>query len=542
MTTEEVTKKIKKEKKTKKKKDKQSNTKNHKHDGGDDACNTTSNEEVNPKEIDEVTKKEKKKMKKDKKKESKTKKSVTDNNGDAAAVDENKDDGNNSDNQFTAGDDTIHEPDENEHDDDCKDNTYEEEGEENDDYTKIFLSRIPSHFNEESITRIFHENFGNNCILNVALCEKYGDDEEEADQGRSKQSRQDEQTRQQSKKDNSTSTKNNEDKTNHRGFAFITMSSIEKRNEAIDKGTIRGGAKESSKRKHTMYIRPIVRDEDDVKGPKTDIMNICFLWSKFRCPYGDECKFKHIGEGGCLEQSTNDHEATNSNKKQKCFSFRTKGKCKLGDQCPYSHDIPVKNNDMKNNNEDDHDKKSRDPQDKDCINWKTKGKCRKGDKCPYRHDEKVREAFVSKKEKKKSSDRNNDDRKRGRSDNPQPLSIRVFGLNYETKEEDIRKFFEHCGTIREITFPKYEDSGRSKGYCGVLFTSPKATEKATEMDGSSLHGRWLSIQGGKMYLKQWEEREEERTKKTKKEEVKIGEFGQKVKRRKKHGFEEEKNN
>ena len=61
------------------------------------------------------------------------------------------------------------------------------------------------------------------------------------------------------------------------------------------------------------------------------------------------------------------------------------------------------------------------------------------------------------------------------------------------------------------------------------------------MDGSSLHGRWLSIQGGKMYLKQWEEREEERTKKTKNEEVKIGEFGQKVKRRKKHGYKDEQN-
>ena len=85
-------------------------------------------------------------------------------------------------------------------------------------------------------------------------------------------------------------------------------------------------------------------------------------------------------------------------------------------------------------------------------------------------------------------------------------------------------------------FPTYEDSGRSKGYCGVLFTSPKATEKATEMDGSSLHGRWLSIQAGKMYLKQWEEREQERTREMKEEEVKFGEFGQKVKKRKMHGF------
>jgi RNA recognition motif-containing protein len=87
-------------------------------------------------------------------------------------------------------------------------------------------------------------------------------------------------------------------------------------------------------------------------------------------------------------------------------------------------------------------------------------------------------------------------------------------------------------------FPVFEDSGRSKGYCGVLFTSPKATEKACELDGQELHGRWLSVQPGKMYLKQWAEREKTRLEETQAE-PEVGEFGQKVKKRKRHGFKDD---
>ena len=85
------------------------------------------------------------------------------------------------------------------------------------------------------------------------------------------------------------------------------------------------------------------------------------------------------------------------------------------------------------------------------------------------------------------------------------MSVRVFGMNYETTEEDIRSFFAECGPIQDVTFPIFEDSGRSKGYCGVWFSSPKAVSKAVELDGQELQGRWLRIQAGKMYLKQWEE-------------------------------------
>jgi len=90
--------------------------------------------------------------------------------------------------------------------------------------------------------------------------------------------------------------------------------------------------------------------------------NVCYLWSKKRCPYGDDCKFVHKGECGCRivtpaaskknGESNNDGADGTAKKKGKCFSFRSKGKCKLGDDCTYSHDVTestASNNDSNNN-------------------------------------------------------------------------------------------------------------------------------------------------------------------------------------------------
>lgn len=382
---------------------------------------------------------------------------------------------------------------------------------------KIFVSRVHASFDKNTVQRLLEEALGAESIVEVALVYPKPEDSGEAAAAAAAAIETEDPDRLQEQ---------------HRGFAFVTLVSDVVQQKALDLGIVRGGAKPNSTKKHTMYLRPVVReDEEDLEGADK---GICFLWSKLRCPYGDSCKFSHQGEGGCLAATKSCDET--KGKVKKCFDFR-KGKCKLGESCPFSHDFIVPGKELV---------VPRSEAEKDCINWKTKGKCRKGEKCPYRHDEKIRDVVLN---KTKLQNANRE------AKNREPLSIRVFGLSYETTEDDVRGYFEDCGKIVEITFPKFEDSGRSKGYCGVLFQSPKAVAKAVEKDGSELHGRWLSVQGGKMYLKKWEADEDARKEGitrngrdndvTDQQSIKntesdqVGEFGQKVKRRKKHGFASE---
>jgi hypothetical protein len=367
--------------------------------------------------------------------------------------------------------------------------TVEEPAGQDEDECKIFVSRIPTAFDEVPVKRLIEEQLGEGSVVDVALVYPHDAHDEEGEE------------QQKTNGESNHETNKNETQREHRGFAFVTLDSVENQQEALALGTVRGGLKANSTKKHTLYLRPVVR-----KDGEEERKEMCFLWTNSRCPYGDECKFAHQGEGACLPSKASDATP----KKKKCFAF-AKGKCKLGDECPFSHDVTTTSMTKTRTAKSDHEK--------DCINWKTKGKCRKGDSCPYRHDAQLQE-----KVSKKKRQRNDTHKER------QPLSIRVFGLNYDTTAEDVRSYFEHCGPIVELTFPTFEDSGRSKGYCGILFQSPKAVSNAIDLDGKELHGRWLQVQAGKMYLKQWEEQAE--TRKQSHDHDALGEFGQKVKKRK----------
>lgn len=367
---------------------------------------------------------------------------------------------------------------------------------------KIFVSRIPNQFDESVLKRLLEEKLAIDAVVDVSLLYTNNDEgrqEHIEDEGETKAQQ-------------------------HRGFAFVTLQNSDLQRRALQLGTVRGGVKATSSKKYTIYVRPVVREDLQESSSK----QICFLWSKFRCPYGDECKFLHEGDGGCQKKNRN------TKPRKKCFAFK-KGKCKLGDECPHSHDFKVTPKIAP--------KEKRPPDEKDCINWATKGKCRKRDTCPYRHNDEALKALLAKKKRKLLEEEQTIEKK------SQPLCVRVFGLNYDTTESDVRELFRNCGKITDVTFPTFDDSGRSKGYCGLVFQSPKAVAAAVELDGQELHGRWLQIQAGKMYLKQWENHHGQNrddpasrcadTAKTADPcESSVGEFGQKVKRRKKHGYGE----
>jgi hypothetical protein len=317
---------------------------------------------------------------------------------------------------------------------------------------KIFLSRIHASFDEHSVKRLLEETLGIDAVVSVQLA--YVQDEAVKKQA------------------DETSEKNIKTAAKHSGYGFVVLKSPKLAAEATALQTIRGTAKETSTKKHSFYIGRVAAESE---GSQQN----CFLWTQHRCPYGVDCKFAHDGPGGILATTTE------RAKLKKCRDY-SKGKCRKGNDCLFSHDFIVASKAELSAKAD---------SEKDCLNWKTKGKCRKLDSCPYKHEEAMRGI-----KKRKLDAIKNETTKASKK--RQPLWARVYGLSYDTTEDAVRMLFRDCGPIKQLEWPVFQDSGRSKGYCGVLFESPTAVEKAVALNGHELDGRWLSIQAGKMYLDQ----------------------------------------
>eukprot|EP00533_Pseudo-nitzschia_delicatissima_P005507 CAMPEP_0116092090 /NCGR_PEP_ID=MMETSP0327-20121206/7852_1 /TAXON_ID=44447 /ORGANISM="Pseudo-nitzschia delicatissima, Strain B596" /LENGTH=422 /DNA_ID=CAMNT_0003583483 /DNA_START=35 /DNA_END=1303 /DNA_ORIENTATION=- len=404
-------------------------------------------------------------------------------------------------------------------------------GEEEPEEFKCYIGRVPTKFNDEIVKRNLVETLktdsddgdGSSVVQKVELI--YPHDEEDGENANSNNNNNNKDGYRDDRMKNNE--KDETDEKEHRGFGFVYFASAKYRDMALELGTIKGKRKPTSKKSHSMYLRPYVaKSEEDKDEEKTDNTttttttttigrDVCHLWSLKRCPYGDECKFRHVGEGGCLLQekdlSPEEQKKLQRKRKGKCFLYKKKGQCPKGDDCPFSHDFEPDELETTC-------KVVKADSQKDCINWKTKGKCRKGDKCPYKHDPQLQKRALEKKEQKKrlregrATDDDDDDETAGdskkRRREKQPLSVRVFGMNYATTETDIKDFIETTSghPVQSVVFPRFEDSGRSKGYCGIYFASPKAAVAAVEKcDNAELHGRWLRVQTGKsMTIEAWE--------------------------------------
>ena len=274
-----------------------------------------------------------------------------------------------------------------------------------------------------------------------------------------------------------------------RGSAFVVFKDKQMRSAAVKHGSFK--VLTNKKKYKIMQVAEVERQRE---GRGRD-GGVCFLWRQGTCTHGDSCRFAHTGEGSCTEIKVK------TTKQTKCFNFK-KGKCKLGDKCPFKHVIPA--TDSKSTATSTSTTSSASDADKPCFNWRKKGKCRKGDACTYKH-ETVEEMNVEKNKKVKKDKKSSKKRKRQETaqkesgSNYAPLYVRVFGLAYTSTEADLRAFFGKCGTIVELIFPLWEDSGRSKGFCELKFMSEENVDRAIALDKSTLEGRWLQIQRGRMF-------------------------------------------
>ena len=69
--------------------------------------------------------------------------------------------------------------------------------------------------------------------------------------------------------------------------------------------------------------------------------------------------------------------------------------------------------------------------------------------------------------------------------------IFVGGLSWETTVKDLRDYFSTFGQVADCTIKQDPETGRSRGFGFVLFSSSDALEKVISQSHHSLHGKTI---------------------------------------------------
>ncbi|XP_019192691.1 PREDICTED: nucleolin 1 [Ipomoea nil] len=75
------------------------------------------------------------------------------------------------------------------------------------------------------------------------------------------------------------------------------------------------------------------------------------------------------------------------------------------------------------------------------------------------------------------------------------ISTKVYvgGIPYYSNEDDIRSFFEGCGTITEVDCMTFPDTGKFRGIAIINFKTEAAAKRALALDGSDMGGLFLKV-------------------------------------------------
>ncbi|XP_062230545.1 phragmoplastin interacting protein 1-like [Phragmites australis] len=72
--------------------------------------------------------------------------------------------------------------------------------------------------------------------------------------------------------------------------------------------------------------------------------------------------------------------------------------------------------------------------------------------------------------------------------------VYVGGIPYYSSEDDIRSFFEGCGSITAIDCMTFPESGKFRGIAILTFKTDAAAQRALALDGADMGGFFLKIQ------------------------------------------------
>jgi RNA recognition motif-containing protein len=80
------------------------------------------------------------------------------------------------------------------------------------------------------------------------------------------------------------------------------------------------------------------------------------------------------------------------------------------------------------------------------------------------------------------------------------MGIKLFigGVSYDASEDDLREIFSAHGELNEVHIATDKETGRSKGFAFITFSSKKEGIAAIkELNGSEIHSRKITVQESK---------------------------------------------
>ena len=101
-------------------------------------------------------------------------------------------------------------------------------------------------------------------------------------------------------------------------------------------------------------------------------------------------------------------------------------------------------------------------------------------------------------EKDDKKEKNTKDNKKIEKNQKKTNGIFISGIPYLTTEEELNDLFSKYGTITEIKLPKYQDSGKNRGYCHIYYESKKSAIKALELNNYTIGKRYIIVEMAKM--------------------------------------------
>jgi nucleolin len=77
------------------------------------------------------------------------------------------------------------------------------------------------------------------------------------------------------------------------------------------------------------------------------------------------------------------------------------------------------------------------------------------------------------------------------------LQVFASGLPYDLSEEALLAFFSPCGAVASMKVPRFQDTGRLRGFAHITFSSAEAVEAALALSGKYLGERFVTVEAAK---------------------------------------------